>query len=89
MKKIGLSAGNVLGVMSYAFGPGVRPFTLLKGNILLIAFLVTYGHQRHSHMWIAFTGLARRILQSPAHPQLHHSANPIHYNRNLGFALAL
>jgi sterol desaturase/sphingolipid hydroxylase (fatty acid hydroxylase superfamily) len=40
-------------------------------------------------MWIAFTGLAGRILQSPAHHQLHHSANPIHYNRNLGFALAL
>ena len=89
MNLIGLSTGIVFGVMTYAFGPGVRPFTLLNGNILLMAFLITYGHLRHSHMWIAFTGLAGRILQSPAHHQLHHSANPVHYDRNLGFALAV
>ncbi len=89
MNLIGLSTGIVFGVMTYAFGPGVRPFTLLNGNILLMAFLITYGHLRHSHMWIAFTGFAGRILQSPAHHQLHHSANPIHYDRNLGFALAV
>jgi sterol desaturase/sphingolipid hydroxylase (fatty acid hydroxylase superfamily) len=89
MNLIGLATGIVFGVMMYAFGPGVRPFTLLSGNILTMAFLVTYGHLRHSHMWIAFTGVAGRILQSPAHHQLHHSANPAHFDKNLGFALAL
>jgi sterol desaturase/sphingolipid hydroxylase (fatty acid hydroxylase superfamily) len=89
MNLIGLATGIVFGVMTYAFGPGVRPFTLLNGNILTMAFLLTYGHLRHSHMWIAFTGLAGRILQSPAHHQLHHSANPAHFDRNLGFALAV
>ena len=62
---------------------------LLNGNILTMAFLLTYGHLRHSNMWIAFTGIAGRILQSPAHHQLHHSANPAHFDKNLGFALAL
>jgi sterol desaturase/sphingolipid hydroxylase (fatty acid hydroxylase superfamily) len=89
MNLIGFSTGIVFGVMTYAFGPGVRPFTLLNGNILLMAFLVTYGHLRHSHMWIAFTGFAGHILQSPAHHQLHHSSSPAHYDRNLGFALAV
>ena len=89
MNWIGLATGIVFGVMTYAFGPGVRPFTLLNGNILTMAFLLTYGHLRHSHMWIAFTGIAGRILQSPAHHQLHHSANPVHFDKNLGFALAL
>jgi len=89
MNLIGLSTGIVFGVMTYVFGPGVRPFTLLNGNIFLMAFLVTYGHLRHTHMWIPFTGFAARILQSPAHHQLHHSANPVHYDRNLGFALAV
>jgi sterol desaturase/sphingolipid hydroxylase (fatty acid hydroxylase superfamily) len=89
MNWIGLATGMVFGVMTYAFGPGVRPFTLLNGNILTMAFLLTYGHLRHSHMWIAFTGIAGRILQSPAHHQLHHSANPVHFDKNLGFALAL
>ena len=86
---IGLSTGIVFGAMTYAFGPGVRPFTLLNGNILTMVFLLTYGHLRHSHMWIAFTGIAGRILQSPAHHQLHHSANPAHFDKNLGFALAV
>jgi sterol desaturase/sphingolipid hydroxylase (fatty acid hydroxylase superfamily) len=86
---IGLATGMAFGVMTYAFGPGVRPFTLLNGNILLMAFLITYGHLRHSHMWIAFTGVAGRILQSPAHHQLHHSVDPRHYDKNLGYSLAL
>ncbi len=89
MNLIGLSTGIVFGAMTYAFGPGARPFTLLNGNILTMAFLISYGHLRHSHMWIAFTGVAGRILQSPAHHQLHHSANPAHFDKNLGFALAL
>ena len=39
-------------------------------------------------MWIAFTGLAGKLLQSPAHHQIHHSDNPAHFEKNLGFALA-
>ena len=68
MNWIGLATGIVFGVMTYAFGPGVRPFTLLNGNILTMMFLLTYGHLRHSNMWIAFTGVAGRILQSPGPP---------------------
>ncbi len=86
---IAIATGTVFGLMTYAFGPGAQPFTLLNSNILLMMFLVTYGHLRHSHMWIAFTGLAGKILQSPAHHQIHHSDDPAHWNKNLGFALAL
>ena len=89
MNLIAIATGAVFGVMTYAFGPGVQPFTLLDGNILLMLFLVTYGHLRHSHMWIPFTGVAGRILQSPAHHQIHHSDNPAHWDKNLGFALAV
>jgi sterol desaturase/sphingolipid hydroxylase (fatty acid hydroxylase superfamily) len=89
MNWIGLATGIVFGVMTYSFGPGVRPFTLLNGNILTMMFLLTYGHLRHTNLWIAFTGVAGRILQSPAHHQLHHSANPAHFDKNLGFSLAL
>jgi sterol desaturase/sphingolipid hydroxylase (fatty acid hydroxylase superfamily) len=86
---IGLATGATFGAMTYAFGPGVQPFTLLNGNILTMMFLLTYGHLRHSHMWIPFTGVTGRVLQSPAHHQLHHSANPAHFDKNLGFALAV
>ena len=89
MNAIGLATGLVFGVLTYVFGPGVRPFTLLNGNIVLMLFLITIGHLRHSHLWIPFTGLMGRLFQSPAHHQIHHSDDPKHFNTNLGFALAV
>jgi sterol desaturase/sphingolipid hydroxylase (fatty acid hydroxylase superfamily) len=86
---IAVTTGSVFGVLTYAFGPGAHPFTLLNGNIALMLFLLSWGHLRHSHIWIAFPGLAGRLFQSPAHHQIHHSDNPQHFNRNLGFALAV
>jgi sterol desaturase/sphingolipid hydroxylase (fatty acid hydroxylase superfamily) len=86
---IALAGGASLAGMTYLFGPGVQPFTLLNGNLLLMAFLLSWGHLRHSHMWISFRGLAGRLLQSPAHHQIHHSDNPAHWDKNLGFSLAV
>ena len=84
-----LIGGFALGVETYLFGPGAQPFTLLNGNLLLMGFLLTWGHLRHSHMWIAYRGLAGKLFQSPAHHQIHHSDNPAHWDKNLGFSLAL
>jgi sterol desaturase/sphingolipid hydroxylase (fatty acid hydroxylase superfamily) len=86
---VGLCTGIAFGVLCYAFGPYVRPFTLLDANAVLVLFIYTIGHLRHSHMWIAFTGLAGRLFQSPAHHQIHHSDQPRHFNKNLGFTLAV
>jgi sterol desaturase/sphingolipid hydroxylase (fatty acid hydroxylase superfamily) len=86
---IALSTGITFGVMNYAFGPGTGHLTLLNSNIVLMIFLLTWGHLRHSHLWITFPGLAGKIFQSPAHHQLHHSVDPAHYDKNLGFALAV
>jgi sterol desaturase/sphingolipid hydroxylase (fatty acid hydroxylase superfamily) len=89
MNVIAFFTGNVFGIMTYVFGPGVHAFTLLNLNIGLMAFLLTIGHLRHSHLWIAFTGFAGKLLQSPAHHQIHHSDQPRHFNKNLGFALSI
>ena len=86
---IAVTTGTVFGVMTYVFGPGVGHFTLFNGNLVLVLFLLTWGHLRHSHMWIAFTGLAGRMFQSPAHHQIHHSTDPRHFDKNLGYALAI
>ncbi len=55
----------------------------------LVLFIHAYVHLQHSHMWIAFRGLAGRIFVSPAHHQVHHSDNPKHFNKNFGSCLAL
>jgi sterol desaturase/sphingolipid hydroxylase (fatty acid hydroxylase superfamily) len=89
MNVIAFFTGIVFGMMTYTFGPGIHAYTLLNLNVGLMLFLITVGHLRHSHLWIAFTGLAGRLMQSPAHHQIHHSNQPRHFNRNLGFALAV
>ena len=89
MNAIALCTGAAFGAMTFIFGPGVGHMTLLNGNIVLAVFMLTWGHLRHSHLWIPFRGVAGRLLQSPAHHQVHHSTDPRHFDRNLGFALAV
>src|SRR5260370_139515 len=75
-----------LAALTGAFGAAAESSGWPIWAILTIATIV---HLRHSHMWIAFTGLAGRLFQSPAHHQIHHSDQPRHFNKNLGFALAV
>ncbi|MEQ8701562.1 MAG: sterol desaturase family protein [Bauldia litoralis] len=81
--------GIVLGVAAWVFGPGATEIALWKVNVLLLVYFATFFHLRHSHVWLPLTGLAGRILQSPAHHQIHHSDDPRHFNRNLGFCLSI
>jgi len=89
MNIVAFFTGIAFGVLTYWFGHGFRPFTLFNANAALMLFIFTIGHLRHTNMWIPFTGLAGRLFQSPAHHQIHHSDQPRHFNKNLGFALAV
>jgi sterol desaturase/sphingolipid hydroxylase (fatty acid hydroxylase superfamily) len=89
MNAISLTTGLTFGLMTYVFGPGIGHITLLNGNIALTLFMLTWGHLRHSHLWIPVQGLAGKLFQSPAHHQIHHSTDPRHFDKNLGFALAI
>jgi sterol desaturase/sphingolipid hydroxylase (fatty acid hydroxylase superfamily) len=89
MNVIAFCTGLAFGLMTYLFGRGAGHLTLLNGNIVLAVFMLTWGHLRHSHIWISFRGLAGRLFQSPAHHQIHHSTDPRHFDKNLGFALAV
>jgi sterol desaturase/sphingolipid hydroxylase (fatty acid hydroxylase superfamily) len=89
MNVMAATTGLAFGLMTWTFGPGVGHLTLLNGNIVLAIFMLTWGHLRHSHLWIPFQGLAGKLFQSPAHHQVHHSTDPRHFDKNLGFALAV
>ncbi len=86
---IAISTGITFVALTYVFGPCTGHYTLLNSNIALMIFLLTWGHLRHSHLWIPLRGIAGRLLQSPAHHQIHHSTDPRHFDKNLGFALAV
>ena len=65
---IALFTGVTLGVLTYIFGPGAHSFTLLNANIALMLFLMTWGHLRHSHIWLSFHGPGRPAVPEPGAP---------------------
>ena len=84
-----VAVGTAYGVANYALGVTAYQYVLTDTNLILVVFIHLYLHFQHSHLWIAFRGLAGRVLLSPAHHQVHHSINPIHFNKNLGSCLAV
>ena len=70
-------------------GSATAGWTLGGTNLFLILGVCLVGHLQHSHVWIAFSGGLGRLVASPAHHQLHHSADPAHFGRNLGSTLTV
>lgn len=81
--------GIVGGLAYWLLGRSVPAYTLWSTNAIAFLFGYTTAHLHHSDMWIAFTGWWGRLLISPAHHQIHHSTNPIHFDKNLGGSLAI
>jgi sterol desaturase/sphingolipid hydroxylase (fatty acid hydroxylase superfamily) len=77
------------GLANYLFGNTAYQYAISDTNIILIVFIHAWGHLQHSQVWISFTGAAGRLLLSPAHHQVHHSSDPVHFNRNFGSVLAV
>ena len=86
---IAFAAAVASGLGHYAFGDTTYQYAFADTNIILVVFIHAYVHLQHSHVWIAFTGWLGRVLVSPAHHQVHHSADPKHFNKNFGSCLAL
>jgi sterol desaturase/sphingolipid hydroxylase (fatty acid hydroxylase superfamily) len=86
---VAVAVGLTAGVLHYLFGHAVAPFALSGSNLILVGFVFLTVHLQHSHIWISFTGIAGRVLMSPAHHQIHHSADPAHFNRNFGSCLSV
>ena len=55
----------------------------------MLAYIFLTAQLQHSQVWIPFTGAWGRLFMSPAHHQLHHSADPGHFNCNMGASLAV
>ena len=77
------------GVMDYGLGSAHGRLELLGADALIVGFGFTFAHLLHTHVWIRLPEPWGRLVMSPAAHQIHHSADPAHYGRNLGNALAL
>jgi sterol desaturase/sphingolipid hydroxylase (fatty acid hydroxylase superfamily) len=86
---LALFIGVIGGVAQYALGRHAVSFTLFDQNVLMLIYIYLTAQLHHSEIWIPFTGAWGRVFMSPAHHQLHHSADPAHFNCNLGASLAI
>jgi sterol desaturase/sphingolipid hydroxylase (fatty acid hydroxylase superfamily) len=86
---LAITAAIANGFARYMFGDTSHQYALADTNLIVVVFLHVILHLQHTHLWIAFTGLPGRLFLSPAHHQVHHSDNPIHFDRNFGSCLAI
>jgi sterol desaturase/sphingolipid hydroxylase (fatty acid hydroxylase superfamily) len=86
---LALVIGVIGGAAQYALGRQAVSFTLFDQNVLMLLYIYLTAQLQHSEIWIPFTGVWGRVFMSPAHHQLHHSADPAHFNCNLGASLAI
>ncbi len=75
--------------LEQVLGAGFSPWSLGGTNLLIMLAAVLVTHLQHSHLWVRFGPRWGRVLLGPAHHQIHHSADPGHFDRNLGSSLAL
>ncbi len=75
--------------VTWLFGPDLDYAAMWSPGVILIAFICTTLHLRHSHVKMSAPGILAYVLQSPAHHQIHHSTDPRHFDKNLGFCLSV
>jgi sterol desaturase/sphingolipid hydroxylase (fatty acid hydroxylase superfamily) len=86
---LALVTGLAMGLAQYALGKSVESFTLDGQNVLMILYIYLTAQLQHTQFWIPMRGWLGRVFMSPAHHQIHHSTNPVHFNRNMGASLAI
>ncbi|MEO7566279.1 MAG: sterol desaturase family protein [Aestuariivirga sp.] len=79
----------VQGPMVWYFGEGAQVVNPVSANYISMAFWYTILHLRHSELPFYATGVLGKIIQAPAHHQVHHSTNPAHFDKNLGYCLSV
>src|SRR5579885_369347 len=83
-----LATGLVTLLFRRLAGTGVGFYEFLQMHVLLW-FFGLFANLKHWQVWISYGRVLDRWFISPAHHQLHHSAEPQHFGRNRGFELAV
>lgn len=82
-----LVAGAVTGVFIFCFGARIDIYTVLGGNLFVVALFSFTGNLRHSHIRLSYGPWLERLLVSPAQHQVHHQQESM--TKNYGSVLAL
>jgi len=85
----GFTNGLVYALVTHWLGSGAPSMGIFGYNLIICAHIFTFHHLRHSHINMPFTGVMGVLLHSPAHHHIHHSDNPAHFDRNMGYLLSI
>jgi sterol desaturase/sphingolipid hydroxylase (fatty acid hydroxylase superfamily) len=86
---MGGASSLVQGPIVWYFGEQSQIINPVTANYISMAFWYTILHLRHSELPFYATGVLGHIIQAPAHHQVHHSTNPKHFDKNLGYCLSV
>ena len=86
---LSLFIGVAGGAATWLLGRRATSFLVFDDNALMVLYIYLTAQLQHTQIWIPFTGGWGCVFMSPAHHQLHHSADPAHYNCNMGASLAV
>ncbi len=82
---MGVVYSAVVQVIVVVFGEGAQLLPYWSTNTFIFVYFITLGHLRHSHVKLSTTGIWSYILNSPSHHHIHHSTDPKHYDKNMGY----
>ena len=85
----GIIVGATFGALKLLFGPDTHFLGLGGQTVLILLFYLLGYHLRHTHIWVDYGPSFSRIFISPAQHQIHHSVDPRHHDKNLGYMLAI
>ena len=78
-----------MGLFDFFANERVSVYTFMGVNVLNFTFLFLGSNLRHSHVKLKYFSFIETIFISPYQHQIHHSNNPIHFNKNMGSKLAI
>jgi len=84
----GILTGIVTGFAGVIYGGGIGLYTVLGMHVGVAAYHAI-SNLRHTHIWVSYGPVLSRYLISPAQHQIHHSVEPRHFHKNIGWATAI
>lgn len=84
-----VTMGIAFAVTTQWLGTGAPALGQFWFNAVILLHAFTIHHLRHSHFNMPFTGIWGWLIHSPGHHRIHHSSDPAHFDRNMGYILSI
>jgi sterol desaturase/sphingolipid hydroxylase (fatty acid hydroxylase superfamily) len=80
--------GIVTAFFSWGYGTDITIMSVFQMHIVLFLFYLIGYNFRHSHIKFVYPKWLQYILICPSQHQIHHSVEPKHWDKNMGYVFA-